>query len=141
MDGVPTLPPGNSRCEQLIEALEPQHVRIHLPVDADGAALVPEEIYEQVQELGAQWSAFPSELVHRGRGTDAARQPPRFVHAKMYRLWAKGTGEVLIVGSVNLTDAAHSRSRAGNLEAAWLVDTAGCWLMSPSTWRRCSRER
>ena len=53
-----------------------------------------------------------------------AFNPPRFVHAKMYRLWAKGIGEILITGSVNLTNAAHSHARAGNLEAAWFIDTS-----------------
>ena len=116
---------------ELIELLEPRETRIHLPVDADGSALVSAETYEQVQELGAVWSALPTEFVSRGRGADAARQPPRFVHAKIYRLWGKGVGEVLIIGSVNLTDAAHSHRRAGNLEAAWLVDTFDSW---PQRW-------
>lgn len=112
---------------ELIELIEPRETRIHLPVDADGSALVSASTYEQVRELGAVWSTFPAELVSRGRGADAARQAPRFVHAKIYRLWGKGVGEVLIAGSVNLTDAAHSHRRAGNLEAAWLIDTFDSW--------------
>jgi hypothetical protein len=46
------------------------------------------------------------------------------VHAKVYRLWSRVQArEYVLLGSVNLTRAAHSKARAGNLETAILLDT------------------
>jgi len=76
---------------------------------------------------------MPSPLVQRGAGENI---PPRWVHAKVYRLWSKSGGDLLLVGSVNLTGAAHSHGGAGNLEAAFLIDITDMgyprrWWLSP----------
>jgi hypothetical protein len=107
--------------ESIIEVLAPRECRVHLPTDSDGAALVTEDCYEAVSDL-ARWSLLPGEIVGRDSSGRQDRLPPRSVHAKVYRLWTKGGSDLLIMGSVNLTSAAHSHVGAGNLEAAFLVD-------------------
>ncbi|MCP3993473.1 MAG: hypothetical protein GY722_00195 [bacterium] len=112
---------GAGPLKDLIEWLEPRECRVYLPRDPDGAARVSKEAYAAVREL-AWWSELPGEVMDRGRTAAAERLPPRGVHAKVYRLWAKGGRDLLITGSVNLTSAGHSHAAAGNLEAAFLVD-------------------
>jgi len=106
---------------ELIDLLQPREVRIFLPREHDGTATLEQTTYQAVAEH-AQWSELAPDLTARGRDPTSTKLPPRRVHAKVYRLWHKRDGEVIIVGSVNLTEAAHSRSEAGNLEAAFLVD-------------------
>ena len=112
---------GTGPLEDLMDCLRPREVRISLPRDIDGSALVTEESYHAVSEL-ARWSNMPSEIVHRGRTQFTDKLPPRRVHAKVYRLWSRQGPDLLLVGSVNLTSSAHSHGNAGNLEAAFLVD-------------------
>lgn len=127
-------PHGAGPLPELIEALQPREVRIYLPRENDGTALLEKKTYHAVTEH-ARWSELAPELTARGRDTTSAKLPPRRVHAKVYRLWHKREGEMLIVGSVNLTEAAHSRGDAGNVEAAFLVDvtTRGIrrWWLQP----------
>ena len=115
-------PAGAGPLELLMQTLEPSQTRVYLPTDPDGAAGVTEATYRAVAELGARWSALPPDLVTRGRSDQGERLAPRRLHAKVYRLWRKGEGQVLVVGSVNLTGAGHSHGGVGNLEAAFLVD-------------------
>jgi hypothetical protein len=114
-------PFGAGPLEEMIEALQPREARVYMPRDHDGTAQVTAETYGEVREL-ADWSDLLPEITTRGHGGASAKLPPRRVHAKIYRLWHREEGDILIVGSVNLTEAAHSRSDAGNLEAAFLVD-------------------
>jgi hypothetical protein len=130
----PFFPPAGARpLDALIEAVRPREVRVFLPTDADGKALVSPDTYAAVAALEARWASLPTGLLERGSGPNAARLPERGVHAKVYRFWRKGEGEVLVVGSVNLTDAAHGRG--GNLEAAWLIDVSASssarWWLAP----------
>jgi len=108
----------------LIEALGPKETRVYLPRDDDGTATCSETFYDAVAALPeARWAELPRSLLMRSRSGDES-QSPRFVHAKVYRFWSRTEGkEFLIVGSVNLTRAAHSRSRAGNLEAAMVFES------------------
>lgn len=106
----------------LHDAIGPAETRIFLPTDETGRAAVTPEFYKAAQEF-AVWSKLPAEVVRAGGSQNVENRLPRFVHAKVYRLWNNGYS-VVLVGSVNLTRPAHSRYGAGNLEAAFLVDTA-----------------
>jgi hypothetical protein len=107
--------------QRLVDVLDPREVRVYLPVDLDGKALVTEDLYESIDET-AHWSSLPASIVRAGKRAHQERAVPRRVHAKVYRLWNRDQGQVILVGSVNLTAAGHSRANAGNLEAAFLVD-------------------
>ena len=105
----------------LIDTLGPNEVRVYLPRDIDGSALVTETTYHEVVRQ-AYWGNLPTEMVQSGQGKSSDKLPPRRVHAKVYRLWNRQGSDLLLIGSVNLTSSAHSHGGAGNLEAAFLVD-------------------
>lgn len=105
----------------LVDVIEPRAVRVYLPRSKEGEAAVDPATFDKINEV-ATWAYLPSDLVDRTTKEITADLLPRHVHAKVYRLWNKTDGELLIIGSVNLTRAAHSALRAGNLEAAILVD-------------------
>ena len=107
----------------LKEAVNAVEVRVYLPRDMDGKALVTEKTYQAVAEH-AGWGEMPPEFLSRGRGGAGERLAPRRVHAKVYRLWRMDGADLVIVGSVNLTGSGHSHGGAGNLEAAFLVDVS-----------------
>lgn len=104
--------------ERIVEATRPVDVRVFLPTGPDGAALVSPEQYEAVAAI-ASWSRLPSEVV--GRQGAVAGMADRRVHAKVYRFWSRDAGDVMLVGSPNLTGPGH-QGRGGNLEAAFFVD-------------------
>lgn len=136
--------------ERLLEGLSPRDARIYLPREADGTALVSQTLFERAAELGVRWSTLPSGLLRPGARGAQEKASPRRVHAKVYRLWSRDAGEVILSGSVNLTAAGHSAGHAGNLEAAFLVDTSGelrlarWWLIpiesEPTKFERISQE-
>lgn len=120
----------------LVKIIDPAETRIYLPTEADGAALVRESMYQAVKENPyISWATLPKSLTQRSNA-----ETERRVHAKVYRLWNYGTGQqVIISGSVNLTRPAHSRSNAGNLEAAFLVGVNKVefplrWWLKPMDW-------
>lgn len=120
--------------DRVIEAVAPREVRVHLPRDADGHGLVSPEIHDAVAAV-AQWSELPGDLLQRQSGASSEKLAPRRVHAKVYRFWARDQSDVLLVGSPNLTQAAHG-AHGGNLEAAFFVDvTDGArtrrWWLEP----------
>lgn len=107
----------------LIEATEPRAVRVFLPFDPEGKAKVDEAAYNAIAELDRTvWGTLPDAMTARSGNAKAARLNPRTVHAKVYRFWSRDAGEVVVVGSVNLTRPAHSHGASGNLEVAVLVD-------------------
>jgi len=115
---------------RLIEATQPKEVRVFLPCDAEGAPKVSEETYDHVGEI-AHWCELPAELLQRSGGAKKAGLAPRGVHAKVYRFWRRNEGAVVVVGSANLTEPGHSRLKAGNFEAAFVVhleQDRGWWL-------------
>jgi hypothetical protein len=112
---------GAAPLRQLQETLDPREIRVYLPRGTDGKGLVSAEVYDAVAKL-ARWSDLPPEVVRRGRGRLNEKLAPRHVHAKVYRLWSGRDRNLIIVGSVNLTSAAHSHWGGGNLEAAFLND-------------------
>ena len=114
---------GAAPLKRLTEALKVRETRVHLPRDADGSALVTADAYSATAALdGVRWAELPEEMTCRsGRGA-GERLTPRRVHAKVYRFWRRGGGDVLLVGSVNCTSPAHGHGRSRNLEAAFLVD-------------------
>lgn len=112
---------GAGPLRKLIQTLEPRETRVFLPVGLDGESLVHRDCFDDVAKI-ASWSTLPGDLIKPGTRAAAEQLQPRFVHAKLYRFWCKDGPEIVLVGSVNLTDAAHSRHNAGNFEAAFLVD-------------------
>jgi hypothetical protein len=103
-------------CDQFM----PREIRVLLPKADDGAALCSTEYYQAVRSLkNARWGQLPSERTRAGKNEQVKH---RRVHAKVYRFFHPHRRyEVLFVGSVNLTNAAHSRG--GNFETAFLVQT------------------
>jgi hypothetical protein len=103
----------------LIDAFRPREVRVFLPRSDNGDAECEPALYEWVRrQPGVSWAHLPKDLLHRGK-SDAARQ--RTVHAKVYRFFRpQPKRELLFIGSVNLTRAAHQRG--GNVETGFLVE-------------------
>lgn len=103
----------------LIDEFAPKEVRVHLPKGPAGEALCPEALFKHVQQMeGVSWARLPANMTKAGAGEDVA---PRYVHAKVYRFFSRNPAqEVLLVGSPNLTTAAHQNG--GNLETAFLVE-------------------
>jgi hypothetical protein len=105
--------------DELITAFELREVRVFLPTAEDGSGTIDEEIYEYVKSRSeCAWSRLPQDLLKLGKDANAK---PRGVHAKVYRFHRKKDRyEALVVGSHNLTVAAHGRG--GNVEASFLVE-------------------
>jgi hypothetical protein len=106
---------------ELIDKLKPRECRVFLPRDKDGTVACPERHYEAVRKMApACWSLLPKATLQKGR-TDKAGE--RVVHAKVYRFFHPHRRyEAIVVGSVNLTSAAHRRG--GNVESAFVIETA-----------------
>jgi hypothetical protein len=106
----------------LVETLEPKQARVFLPRKEDGTARCQKAFFDAASGLAnLSWGTLPSGLL--GRKSEDGAEVPRFVHAKVYRLWSHGEGrQFILVGSANLTQAAHSHSGAGNLEASFLIE-------------------
>jgi hypothetical protein len=123
--------------QKLISATEPRQVRIYLPRNLDGSAGVSEETFKKVNEFGnVEWGNLPEDILRPGGRKNIEKMPPRRVHAKVYRFWSPGGLNIVLVGSVNLTGAGHSHSRAGNFESAFLCDISEQgftkrWWMEP----------
>ena len=121
--------------KKMIAVLQPKETRVYLPQDMGGKAKVTGELYKAIDQY-AYWSKLPAQMLRPGARAATKDASPRFVHAKSYRLWSKSGKQVVLVGSVNLTSAAHSRVGAGNLEASFLVDISDAgvplrWWMEP----------
>lgn len=106
-----------STLRDLIEATEPAAVRVSLPQGSDGSIRCTPEHFAAIQALPrVKWGRLPEALMSRG-----APGSQRFLHAKVYRFWNQER-EIVFLGSVNLTHAAHTSARSGNLEAALLTE-------------------
>ena len=108
----------------LRDVLTPSEVRIFLPTDNDGAAMVTRELYDSISD-SAFWGQLPDHVVRSSSRPTTDQTPNRRVHAKLYRMWKADGPEIVLTGSVNLTSAGHSHAGAGNLEAAFLVGIPG----------------
>ena len=114
---------GAAPLKRLTEVIAPRETRVYLPRDAGGSALVTAEAYRATAALdGVRWAELPDEITRRSGGAHGDRLAPRRVHGKVYRLWRRGGGDIVLVGSVNCTSPAHRHGGGGNLEAAFLVD-------------------
>lgn len=120
----------------LIEALNPRAARIFLPKSDVGAVLCRKEYYESVAGIPrVSWGLLPRNFTRYAKTREDSVD--RFVHAKVYRLFSsRRNQEYLLVGSVNLTQAAHSAASSGNLESAILfqstpVENRPDWWLSP----------
>ncbi|MCL4205472.1 MAG: hypothetical protein KJ000_23565 [Pirellulaceae bacterium] len=126
----------------LLAAIHPVETRIYLPRDDDGAARCSADYFQAIERLqqdySIHWACLPDELTRWSRKGDGAKH--RNVHAKVYRLFQAGRvkddwRDLQVIGSVNLTRAAHAGYRQGNFESAVLVDLP-CdrrpeWWLSP----------
>lgn len=103
----------------LLEALEPKECRVFLPKADDGSAQVEDRLYAWLREQPrCGWGTLPSDVTRLGKSKDAGH---RFVHAKVIRFFSqRPKREFLLVGSPNLTGAAHARGQ--NLETAFLLE-------------------
>jgi hypothetical protein len=107
--------------ERLIESTQPKLTRIFLPEDHEASAQCSKQYFLAARGLKhVQWGRLPKDIL-RFSSSGKDNQPIRFVHAKTYRFWNQER-EIFFVGSVNLTQSAHSNSGSGNLEAAFLVE-------------------
>ena len=127
-DGAGPLP-------ALQDAVRPRETRVYLPTKTDGEAEVSKDAYDAIAEV-ARWAHLPTDVAARGKSAEAQGAQPRWVHAKVYRLWRKGGPDLLVVGSPNLSTPGHSRATSGNLEAAVLVDVTDSgypqrWWLEP----------
>jgi len=123
--------------QNVINAVDPNRVRVFLPQNIDGSAAVTEETYNTINDLDkVEWATLPDDILQPGGRKKIDTMPPRRVHAKVYRFWMKGGSNTTLVGSVNLTRPGHSHSGAGNFEAAFLCDIsdespANRWWLEP----------
>lgn len=121
----------------LCAKLNPREVRIFLPRNDDGSAPCREAFFDAVKNVpNVKWGRLPVDVIRSSTKDNKAKR--RTVHAKVYRFFEPNRKyEALLVGSVNLTSAAHSGK--GNVEAAFLVepqlDKVPSWWMEPDTKR------
>lgn len=117
----------------IIETFKPTKTRIFLPRGRDGSALCKKEFYQAVKNMrGVVWGYLPNDVIRtapREKNSDE-----RYVHSKVYRFFSPSSGEeFLLIGSVNLTNAAHSESNKGNIESAIFIDRSGS-TKRPESW-------
>lgn len=105
--------------QDLIDRFQPKEVRVFLPRSATEKGLVRSKLYETVRNLpNTSWGRFPKQQFRLRKTEDAGE---RFVHAKVYRFFTQSPKrEIYLVGSANLTSAAHRSG--GNLEIGFLVE-------------------
>jgi hypothetical protein len=117
---------------RIIECLQPKATRVFLPLASDGSAECLRGYFDQIQKMPqVRWGLLPESLTQTGRDAKLG-MVTRDVHAKIYRFWNQAR-EILFVGSVNLTSAAHSNLNSGNFESGILIETEvigrqGWWL-------------
>lgn len=110
--------------EAIVEMARPGTVHVFLPEEPDRTPRgITQETYDAVAKV-ARWCRLPKEVTARKGAGKSDKLAPRGVHAKVYRFWSNENGELIVVGSVNLTHAGHSHARAGNLEAAFVLQGA-----------------
>ncbi|MBK8232089.1 MAG: hypothetical protein IPK72_16290 [Candidatus Eisenbacteria bacterium] len=111
--------PPSRPLEELLAAFSPSATRVCVPRSRDGSLACTEEMFDWLAaQPGVEWGSLPKERLRSGNEAGAA---PRFVHAKVYRFFrAQPKEEILFLGSVNLTDAAHRAG--GNFETGVLVE-------------------
>lgn len=122
----PFFDPTGGALKDLQGQIHPKSTMVYLPKSDDGAATVSAECFDKVGGLNATgWADFVDRS-YVGRSKKTADDLPRAVHAKVYRLWSKSpdeSKEYLLLGSVNLTQAAHSARQGGNLEVGVLLES------------------
>lgn len=109
--------------DAMLEAFDPEEVRVLLPKNDAGEALCTGALYEAIAGVpGVSWSELPKDLLKRSKQEGARR---RTVHAKVYRFFEpkRGGREILYVGSANLTRPGFAASNAGgNWESGFVVE-------------------
>jgi hypothetical protein len=116
--------------QAMIDAFKPRECRVFLPRSSSGTIACSENYFEALRRVApACWGQLPKSVLQIGRTEQSGE---RFVHAKVYRFFHPTRRyEAIVVGSINLTGAAHRRG--GNIESAFLIEpelnqVAGWWL-------------
>jgi len=107
--------------ERIINVVNPVKTRVHLPKLGDGTIFVSENVYNNMlNHPKIEWAELPDKFISR-TGADS-NLLPRFVHAKVYRLWyrRRKCPNIFIIGFVNCTSAATGEYK--NMEVAILVN-------------------
>lgn len=118
---------------KLCQRLRPRQVRVFLPRNDDGSSPCNEAFFDAVKDLpNVKWGRLPADVVRTSTKDNKAKR--RTVHAKVYRFFDENRRyEALLVGSLNLTSAAHTGK--ANVEAGFLVEpsllTVPTWWMEP----------
>lgn len=103
----------------LQERFDLESTRLHLPMLVPGTASISESTMHATDTLhNTAWSTLPRAVLagSRAEGTHA-----RFMHAKVYRFFSiHPKREIMFVGSVNLTTAAHHGRQ--NTECGILIE-------------------
>lgn len=126
-----------STISNILQYVSPKEIRIFLPESDDGSFLCKEEYYNAIKLIPkTKWGKLPPNITS-GDSSDK-NVKSRFVHAKVYRFWSQTTyREIFLVGSVNLTNAAHQSISGGNFETAILVEPEVkgrlTWWLNPIT--------
>lgn len=115
--------------QDLIDRFSPREARVFLPRGSQGEALCGKALYETIRGLpNVSWGQLPKDLLRFGKAQEASN---RTVHAKVYRFFrSQPKREILFIGSVNLTNAAHANG--GNVETGFLVEVVAA--RSPEFW-------
>jgi hypothetical protein len=114
-----------STLANLVDALQPKQTRVFLARGHGGTATCSEDYFYEVQDMpNTHWGKLPQGITQRSNSEDKeGLLSDRYTHAKVYRLFSKSEDrEYIVTGSVNLTQAAHSKANAGNLETAFVID-------------------
>lgn len=106
----------------LLETIEPNETRIFLPTEKDGAASCREEYFKDINSIpSVSWSKFPESITSWSQKDKQSHE--RFVHSKVYRIFSpRDHIDYALIGSINLTSAAHSSAKDRNFETAVFID-------------------
>lgn len=121
----PFFDPAGTALDDVQKLIKPKSTLVYLPKGDDGAATVSAECFAKIGGLDATaWADFV-DPAYVARAKKTADDLPRTVHAKVYRLWSRSpdeSREFVVLGSVNLTQAAHSARQSGNLEVGVVLE-------------------
>ena len=102
----------------LADVLQPREIRVYLPTDLDGSALVTKATYEAIATLNqTRWALLPEEVVKRGRDDISDRLTPRPEIPKRPTCAARGPHSLLGTWCRDITPARPDRP--GSSDNRW----------------------